>query len=84
MIGGTGGSGTRVVAQIARRAGLFIGRELHRSEDALGFIKFADRWVDAYARREPSRFSAWSEARMTKQLSAFLRAHCARSRPGAA
>ncbi len=77
VIGGTGGSGTRVVAKIARQAGLFIGRELHRSEDPLRFIQFADRWVDAYAARERSRFSAWSEARMRRQLGAFLRAHCA-------
>src|SRR5438128_2372897 len=34
VIGATGGSGTRALASIVRRAGMFIGRRLNESEDA--------------------------------------------------
>jgi hypothetical protein len=46
VIGATGGSGTRVVARSVRRGGLFIGDDLNRSEDALDFAAFSDRWVN--------------------------------------
>jgi GT2 family glycosyltransferase len=45
VIGATGGSGTRVVARIVQRGGMFIGSDLNRSEDALDFAAFFDRWV---------------------------------------
>jgi hypothetical protein len=52
VIGATGGSGTRVVARIVGRAGMFIGSDLNRSEDALDFAAFADRWLAVVARGE--------------------------------
>jgi hypothetical protein len=52
VIGATGGSGTRVVARAVRSAGMFIGTDLNRSEDALDFAGFSDRWVDTVARGE--------------------------------
>jgi hypothetical protein len=48
VIGATGGSGTRVVARIVRRCGLFIGTDLNKSEDALGFAAFYDGWINRY------------------------------------
>jgi hypothetical protein len=54
VIGATGGSGTRVAARIVRRAGMFIGSDLNRSEDALDFAAFADRWLDRIAAGERS------------------------------
>jgi len=45
VIGATGGSGTRVVARIVKRGGMFVGSDLNRSEDALDFAAFFDRWV---------------------------------------
>jgi len=50
VIGATGGSGTRVLAAIVQRAGMFIGSDLNRSLDALDFAAFFDRWVG----REPT------------------------------
>jgi GT2 family glycosyltransferase len=44
-IGATGGSGTRVVARIVERGGMFVGSDLNRSLDALDFAAFFDRWV---------------------------------------
>jgi len=46
VIGATGGSGTRVLARIVLRGGMFIGSDRNRSEDALDFAAFSDRWVD--------------------------------------
>lgn len=56
VIGATGGSGTRVLARIALRGGMFIGGDRNRSEDALDFAAFSDRWVDELVagRREPA------------------------------
>ena len=45
VIGATGGSGTRVLAAIAQRGGMFVGSDLNRSLDALDFAAFFDRWA---------------------------------------
>jgi GT2 family glycosyltransferase len=45
VIGATGGSGTRVLAAIVQRGGMFVGSDLNRSLDALDFAAFFDRWV---------------------------------------
>jgi hypothetical protein len=48
VVGATGGSGTRVVARIAREGGLYIGAEgLNESEDPLYLSDFYDRWINA-------------------------------------
>lgn len=46
VIGATGGSGTRVVARICRRAGYDLGKDLNEAEDALPFASFHDRWIN--------------------------------------
>ena len=57
VTGATGGSGTRVVARVMRRGGMFIGTDLNVSEDALDFAAFSDRWIDRYwAARRPPRW----------------------------
>jgi hypothetical protein len=49
VIGATGGSGTRVVARIVRRAGMYIGSDgLNESEDPLYIADFYDRWLNAW------------------------------------
>ncbi len=50
VIGATGGSGTRVVARIARRAGLFMGGRLNEPEDTLVFATYYDRWINTVMR----------------------------------
>jgi hypothetical protein len=45
VIGGTGGSGTRVVQSILEKAGLFMGNNLNVSKDALDFVQFLNRDV---------------------------------------
>jgi Sulfotransferase family len=48
IMGATGGSGTRVVARVARRAGLYIGEHLNPAEDALDIAAYYDRWINPY------------------------------------
>ena len=57
IIGGTGGSGTRVFARIVRRGGMFIGTNLNDSEDALDFGEYSDRWINVFLSREASAAS---------------------------
>jgi hypothetical protein len=68
VIGATGGSGTRVVARIVLRGGMFIGSDRNRSEDALDFASFSDRWVDeAIAGRRPSAMTDELRALVARQ-----------------
>jgi hypothetical protein len=48
VIGATGGSGTRVLAKIAQRAGYFVGHDLNPAQDALAFVWFHDKWINRY------------------------------------
>jgi hypothetical protein len=52
VIGATGGSGTRVIARVVQQAGMYVGSDLNRSEDALDFGAFSDRWIDRHERGE--------------------------------
>jgi hypothetical protein len=48
VIGATGGSGTRVVARLARSAGYNLGTQLNQADDALAFRDFHDRWINRF------------------------------------
>jgi hypothetical protein len=48
VIGATGGSGTRVVARLARHAGYDLGRHLNQADDALSFRPFHDQWINRF------------------------------------
>ena len=50
IIGATGGSGTRVIARIARDAGFALGTNLNEPEDALDFVPLHDAWINRYLR----------------------------------
>ena len=52
MIGATGGSGTRVVARLARHAGYDLGRNLNSAEDALEFYSFHEKWINPFVSAE--------------------------------
>ena len=45
LIGGTGGSGTRVFVSICERAGYFPGSNLNRSNDALNTVPWVQKWL---------------------------------------
>lgn len=50
VIGGTGGSGTRVVTRILSRAGWFMGSNLNNSDDTLDIARFDWQWGPALVR----------------------------------
>jgi hypothetical protein len=77
VVGATGGSGTRVVARILRRAGLYTGSELNESEDAWKLGDYSDRWIDTYLRYRSTGLPDDVEAAMLADLSGVLLEHCA-------
>ncbi len=52
VIGATGGSGTRVIARLARHAGYDLGRNLNSAEDALEFYSFHEKWINPFVSAE--------------------------------
>ena len=48
IIGGSGGSGTRVIAQICAETGHYMGHDLNVAYDTMSFGKFLRRWLDNY------------------------------------
>jgi GT2 family glycosyltransferase len=66
VIGATGGSGTRVLAAIVQRGGMFVGSDLNRSLDALDFAAFFDRWA---GRELPAGAAAELRALVARQHS---------------
>ena len=52
VIGATGGSGTRVIARLARHAGYDLGRNLNEAEDALEFYSFHEKWINPFVSTE--------------------------------
>ena len=76
VVGATGGSGTRVIARILRRAGLFVGTELNESEDAWKLGAYSDRWINPYL-SSPAELPGTVEAAMLDDLAGVLDEHCA-------
>lgn len=77
VVGATGGSGTRVVARILRRAGLYLGTELNESEDAWKLGDYSDRWINPYLSHLGAELPLEVDAAMTDDLQAALHDHCA-------
>jgi hypothetical protein len=77
VIGATGGSGTRVVARLARHAGYDLGRNLNSAEDALEFYSFHEKWINPFVSAERhGRTLAKSEAdRMEAEFQTALERH---------
>jgi len=77
IIGATGGSGTRVVARIAQRAGYHLGTYLNESNDALALRPFNDRWINCFLEwqnREAKRTEIETN-RMSKDFQSALARH---------
>jgi hypothetical protein len=48
MVGGTGGSGTRLVVQMLRRLGVDMGGDCNSAGDAMPFVPLYDRFNNLY------------------------------------
>lgn len=78
VIGATGGSGTRVVARLARHAGYDLGRNLNEAEDALEFYSFHEKWINPFvsAERNGRSLSMSDSALMDADFQSALERHC--------
>jgi Sulfotransferase family len=81
VIGGTGGSGTRVIARIAASAGMFIGTDLGPALDARCLKPYLTRWVNAFWPYWDRPLPADLSAAMAGGLQAAVVAHCAALAP---
>ncbi len=61
VIFGTGGSGTRVLASLAREAGYFMGTNLNRPGDSADLGQFTGEWANRYLRRSNWVEETWHE-----------------------
>lgn len=77
IIGGTGGSGTRVVARVLLRGGLYIGVDLYGSEDPPEFGMFSDRWINVFMSRDLWPSAPEVEACMARELAGIVNRHLA-------
>jgi hypothetical protein len=75
VIGALGGSGTRVVARLARRAGVYMGTHRNESEDAMEFVAFYDQWINRFMRRQTAPFSVDEVAAMTAAFDGCVARH---------
>jgi hypothetical protein len=74
IIGGTGGSGTRAVQTILEVAGIFMGRNLNISKDAMDFGPFLESSIDdivSYNRTLDYSLADFPEAFIQKKLAAL-------------
>jgi Sulfotransferase family len=83
VIGATGGSGTRIVARIARESRLFTGARLNAYEDALPFGEYSDRWINEFVAGGGQPASEELVARMRADLGIVVRSHLADLPPSA-
>jgi hypothetical protein len=75
IIGSTGGSGTRVVARIVRRGGMFIGTRLSKAEDAVDFVPYFTRWIDTFMAHRSSSLPLAIEMEMLQELQTIFERH---------
>lgn len=77
VIGATGGSGTRVVARIAKLAGYNLGANVNSAEDALEFYSFHEKWINPFvsAARRGRALTPQELARMNEHFHAALARH---------
>jgi hypothetical protein len=77
VIGGTGGSGTRLVTRIVRRTGRFMGSNLNRFDDALDLAGFDWRWGLRYLRARAAGEEQGIVAWMARDHDEAVRRHLA-------
>ena len=76
VIGALGGSGTRVVARLARAGGVFMGSRLNWAEDSVPIMDFYEAWLRSYLERDGA-FDAATSTAAEEQFDACLEEHLA-------
>jgi hypothetical protein len=77
VIGGTGGSGTRIVTRIVRRTGRFMGSNLNPFDDALDLARFDWHWGFRYLRSRTTGEDQGMAVRMARDHDEAVRRHLA-------
>ena len=75
IVGGTGGSGTRMLVQMLRELGVDMGAHVNASEDALHFVAIYDHFINRYLAGE-----LHMEA-LDTEMERALRLHCPAPNP---
>lgn len=75
IIAATGGSGTRVVARIAQRAGYDLGSYVNEANDALAFRSFHDRWINRFVEAQKRNLNAPELEQMSQEFRSALDKH---------
>lgn len=74
FIGGVGGSGTRIICQILKDVGFYMGSKLYAENDAVDFFPFYGKWTDIYL-KEKIKMNAKDLEQMKKDFHASLKNH---------
>lgn len=74
VVGGTGGSGTRVAADMLRHMGVFMGTHLNDALDALEWVASLDTWVPRFLEQQSRMPDATFDA-MAAELRACAERH---------
>lgn len=48
IIGGIGGSGTRLISDLCTDLGIYMGADLNESSDTMYFVDFYDKWINKW------------------------------------
>lgn len=73
IIGGTGGSGTRVISKILQDVGVFLGSKYNNSEDSIEMIgKWWNRLLPYWNQEIPEKIETIITNELSKQLTSFV------------
>jgi hypothetical protein len=75
VIGGLGGSGTRVFTRVVQLGGTFMGTGLPESEDVVALEDFADRWTVPYAKARVTGHALPEIELMSQEFQDCMRRH---------
>jgi hypothetical protein len=76
VIAATGGSGTRVVANIVRSSGVFLGEQLNKASDAFEIGRTGAPWINAFMAAELNQTQA-DEEKIRADLKPVFEKHVA-------
>lgn len=77
VIGGTGGSGTRIFMRVVRSVGVDMGTLLNESEDSISLTEFCDQWINKLPTGDVANLTASEQAAIDAEFLQCIEKHCA-------
>lgn len=77
VVGGSGGSGTRLVVTILRAGGVYMGTKVNPTEDALAFRHFNQTWIRPYLKHQRRGLHNLDHSLAVQDLQEAVAEHCA-------